>query len=62
MQDLGAVTLPGSPHMDVEAWKDYPQPWTDKSQPQRFFSGTATTAPGEPEAPRRDGKGRCKVF
>ncbi|KAL8857392.1 MAG: hypothetical protein Q9178_006019 [Gyalolechia marmorata] len=57
MQDLGAVTLPGSPPMDVGAWKDYPQPWTDKSQPQRFFSGIAT-APGEHEAPRRDGKGR----
>ncbi|KAL8897237.1 MAG: hypothetical protein Q9207_007318, partial [Kuettlingeria erythrocarpa] len=58
MQDLGAVTLPGSsPHMDVEAWKDYPQPWTDKSQPPRFFSGIAS-APGEDEAPRRDGKGR----
>lgn len=61
MQNLGAVPLSGSQQMDVEAWKDYPRPWTDKSQPQRFSSGTAT-APGEHEAPRRDGRGICKVF
>ncbi|KAL8882400.1 MAG: hypothetical protein Q9198_000594 [Flavoplaca austrocitrina] len=56
MQNLGAVPLSGSQDIDVEAWKDYPPPWTDKSQPQRFFSETAT-APGEHKAQRRDGRG-----
>ena len=61
MQNLGAVPLSGSQDIDVEAWKDYPPPWTDKSQPQRFYSETAT-APGEHKAQRRDGAGICKVF
>ncbi|KAL9632378.1 MAG: hypothetical protein Q9204_003822 [Flavoplaca sp. TL-2023a] len=57
MLNLGAVPLSGSQDMDVEAWKDYPPPWTDKSQPQRYFSETGI-APGEHKAQRRDGRGR----
>ena len=61
MQELGAVPLSENQGVDLEAWKDYPPPWTDKTRPQRFFS-TLTTSGADNEVKRRDGSGRCKCL